>query len=47
MICGLRLTAYGLRLTAYGLRLTAYGLRLWLGVSGEMLERLWVLPVSY
>ena len=38
MICGLRLTAYGLRLTAYGLRL---------GVSGEMLERLWVLPVSY
>ena len=23
-----------------------YGLRLWLGVSGEMLERLWVLPVS-
>ena len=43
MICGLRLTAYGLRLTAYGLRLTA----LRLGVSGEMLERLWVLPVSY
>ena len=40
MICGLRLTAYGLRLTAYGLRL-------WLGASGEMLERLWVLPVSH
>ncbi len=31
----------------YGLRLTAYGLRLWLGVSGEMLERLWVLPVNH
>ncbi len=36
---------YGLRLTAYGLRLTADGFCV--GASGEMLERLWVLPVSY
>jgi len=36
---------YGLRLTAYGLRLTAYGFCV--GASGEMLERLWVLPVNH
>ncbi len=38
---------YRLPLTAYRLPLTAYRLRLWLGVSGEMLERRWVLPVNH